>query len=436
MRSMPFAFLACIAASAYSQTMPPQPLPERWKSPTDEFLMDHVLLDRPSRFLAIGEYGTVLQCHGWSWITEDPITWGITWDERRSAGNTYKASRAIAGSGDKFMVLDNPDGSDGAPWFASSTDGTEWTSAPSGIKGWLQDLAVDDRSKTWVAVGSRSVPWDETPTRENVQAQIQVSKDDGATWEEVRLGYGVRLRGVHTNGSLWVAVGGNNKSSAIYTSTDAIHWDAVSSTSKNALNGIDYIHGNWVAVGDYSMEAPSPAILRSSDGSQWEDVSPVGIEHGLLFDVAATAQGYLAVGTGLALHSYDGKDWSRLYEDFHSSVRSIKTVIHNDHETYLSMVADTGVALVDSLIERRPPSNVARSIAAGWSLQGNQLLAPAGFTGTVDILHRKPDGQLVESERIHSMGSNAIALPHPGRLHLVQVFAEGMLVFSRMRTGF
>ena len=104
---------------------------------------------------------------------------------------------------------------------------------------------------------------------------------------------------VATNGSITVAV--DNFGGFIRTTTDGVTWNVVPNPANTSLNGVRYLNGNFVAVGN-------SAIAYSPDGTTWYAASTGG---SALADVAYGGGVYVAVGTsGAILYSTNLVSWN------------------------------------------------------------------------------------------------------------------------------
>ena len=186
--------------------------------------------------------------------------------------------------------------------IAYSSDGINWTGLGKSIFS-IAGYGVAWNGTLWVAVGG-----EETNT-------IAYSYD-GINW--TGLGKSIFTttgRGVAWNGTLWVAVGsGTNE---IAYSSDGINWTGVTGTSASIFDtckGVAWNGTRWVAVGSGTY-----TIAYSSDGKKWSPVinSKTNIFSIECRGVAWNGTLWVAVGYGSAdptsksiAYSSDGITWS------------------------------------------------------------------------------------------------------------------------------
>ncbi|HNY32998.1 MAG TPA: sialidase family protein [Fibrobacteria bacterium] len=285
--------------------------------------------------------------------------WVEQWDSKaRTEIGFTSGIMGLARSETLFMAVGNAKNpttyQEDAPRCAISKDGSTWTTHAGTTPGWMMSLAHGDG--TWVATGSQS-----TGAGGRV-GQIQYSKDDGATWNVVTLGDGETLLRAFWNGSLWVAVGAKRTSemggtfmeTRVYTSPDGATWTMRPTPGSVTLNSVVWGHGKWVAVGTSSPYRGThfPIILNSVDAITWTDVSPQDDEAGSLTDIDTTQLGYVAVGRNRVIHSYDGVHWEPVYTAPQANLKAVRTTPFGREGSRLYLLADTGRAFQDTLIEK------------------------------------------------------------------------------------
>jgi len=132
-------------------------------------------------------------------------------------------------------------------------------------------------------------------------AQIGVSYADQLdTWTERTSGTTNALNGVTYGNGTFVAVG---EVGTILTSTDGVTWDTKTSGTTQGLEGVTYGNGTFIAVGG------SGTILTSTDGVTWNTRTSETTNH--LYGVTNGNGTFVAVGgSGTILTSSDGVTWS------------------------------------------------------------------------------------------------------------------------------
>jgi hypothetical protein len=173
----------------------------------------------------------------------------------------------------------------------TSTDGITWTARNSGI---THDFcAVTYGNGIFVAVG---------------EEDTILSSSDGISWTVRRADLsGNYLYGATYGNGLFVVVG---SSSQIFTSPDGITWTIRQSglTDSDYLMGITFGSDKFVAVG-YSTNGGDGRITTSSDGIIWTQRTPGTFE--AITGIAYGNGTYIAVGWGsLKLFSSNGIDWT------------------------------------------------------------------------------------------------------------------------------
>lgn len=129
---------------------------------------------------------------------------------------------------------------------------------------------------------------------------------------------------VASNGNDLLAIAHPDGGREIWASHDAVHWTAIDQPNLSdpehptALAGRD---GWFYAAGaDCRGVACAPAISRSRDGIAWQQLDLPATGAGSLFDITATGNGLIAVGTvlgeddaprPLVLQSADGVSWGQ-----------------------------------------------------------------------------------------------------------------------------
>jgi len=131
---------------------------------------------------------------------------------------------------------------------------------------------------------------------------------DGVTWTGRNVA-GNNLTDAYYANSLWVSVGGAGTTPVIATSSDGQTWTAQTAGVAQALKGVTYGNGLWVAVGDNNT------ILTSPDAINWTPrTSPAAATDD--FVNVAFGDGYFVVGLNTAgpafVYSQDGITWTSI----------------------------------------------------------------------------------------------------------------------------
>ncbi|MEJ2684336.1 MAG: hypothetical protein P8Z71_08070 [Candidatus Sulfobium sp.] len=127
-----------------------------------------------------------------------------------------------------------------------------------------------------------------------------ISSPAGKNWVLGSSGESDALRGVAYGNGTFVAVGDYG---SVLTSPDGMNWTVRVTKSFYQLKGITYGNGMFVAVGDYGL------ILTSPDGVNWIDrfAGTIGSLKGVTYGDGL----FVAVGTnGAVVTSFDGINWS------------------------------------------------------------------------------------------------------------------------------
>ncbi len=310
------------------------------------------VIEGPRGFIAIGdESGASEQRNGFVLMSDDGTVWTRIDDPAVFGGVSLQAiadsggSMALAALGPDTDVRFYASG-DGAAWDAASIEATGNTEgriahaiAPFGEgfiaagSGWLDDGSdVVETGVIWVTDSGRS--WQEIV----VPAFASSSLDDIVVVGDV-----IHIAGLSE-------IGDGESEPTIWTSRDdGATWSStllprIEEHGFAGVSGIAERDGLWVAVG---FEGNSGAVWTSGDGIDWRRYTPQGDEFSAeklptrVHDVVVTDHGIVAVGAQflgadigrITWVSLDGGDWTRL--DF-----TDPTTIENASVVAYSLAAD------------------------------------------------------------------------------------------------
>ncbi len=191
---------------------------------------------------------------------------------------------------------------DGTRWLAageystllSSTNGTDW--ARLTLTNNFQARGIATSGSTAVVVG-----WsDYSPQADEIRTAILVSTD-GTSWAPAVNGaLNDGLIGVVFGGGRWVAVG----SYRMLTSPDGVTWSTIARTRTDIISGVSYAGGRFFVLGASGM------ILTSSNGVDFDDVSPAEASTKTFVSAAYANSRWVVVGAaGVAYRSANAMDW-------------------------------------------------------------------------------------------------------------------------------
>ncbi|RKP47897.1 hypothetical protein D7Z26_22040 [Cohnella endophytica] len=212
-------------------------------------------------YAAVSQYGQVL-------FSDD----GETWTVNPLTSNSPPPISDIIYANDQYMVTDT------YGRVYTSSDGTTWTSVNTGKSTSLFGLAYS--GSVYAAVGEQKI----------------LSSTDGEIWDvswelEQKPGQPINqlwVKGIVYAAGKFVAVG---MKGTILTSGDGQTWVPSTSGVTAQLNGVKYLNGQFVAVGDKT-------VLTSPDGIVWTSV-PGATEY--FTDVAYDGSQYVLVGANGAV---------------------------------------------------------------------------------------------------------------------------------------
>jgi len=223
---------------------------------------------------------------------------GINWT---TANFNFGYMMCVKYNGKIWISGGSGGGSDNSA-LAYSYDGINWTGLGSTIFSTCYSVVWN--GTIWVAVGTGSTgPYGNS---------IAVSYD-GILWigvyPYITGTYTNAFRDVAWNGSYFIAVntGGNTSVDYMKYSKDGINWSPVNQNVVSTIRGICSNGIIWVAVA-----AAPPYISYSYDGIVWTGVPSIFTKYG--WKVAWNGNMFIAVGAGTncAAYSYDGINWTGL----------------------------------------------------------------------------------------------------------------------------
>ena len=276
-----------------------------------------------NRFVAVGFAGTIS-------TSSD----GLIWTRRNLASTPVVDLNAVLHDGTQFVAA----GTRSAVF--TSTDGATWTSRAAVVPTFSDYLPVDIRGLafgggTYIAVTldgiytttNLSAPWVRNPlvlvsgtlravtfTGSSFIASgsfgtLLRSTDNGVTWTaggSDSVNFSDVWVSLASNGTRHVAV--KNSFGSIATSTDGLTWRIVTNfpVDLQNFNGVSYVNGQFIAVGNGGM------IFTSADGLAWTQRSSNPLGLGDFNAVAAGNSGFVAVGVnGQIASSPDGQTWTK-----------------------------------------------------------------------------------------------------------------------------
>ncbi|TVR52258.1 MAG: DUF2341 domain-containing protein, partial [Puniceicoccaceae bacterium] len=211
--------------------------------------------------------------------------------ERVSTGTDARLNDILFHPGQGFIAV----GDEGT--ILVSSDGSSWTTAASGTGQALRAVATN--GSKYVAVGG------------DYLEGIVLESADGQTWtDRTPAGLESILYGVIWDGTRFVAVGGHwqTDTGIVMDSGDGITWSEHTLNEVPTLHGVANDGGTLVAVGGDWLE---PVILRNTGATSWTGAMVPSEE--TLYGVGHANHLWLAFGErGTLLSSADGLDWTAL----------------------------------------------------------------------------------------------------------------------------
>jgi hypothetical protein len=207
---------------------------------------------------------------------------GILWSDEIQLPKGYIKDGCF-GDGQFVLVTYDAD-------ILTSTDTIEWTVRLPGDYGILTSVAFG--SGTYVSVGS----W----------GRIERSVD-GKDWQRVPVEFGGYFYGLAHGNSRFVAVGGDADGNPFlgvaFTSPDGKTWTRHDLGQIGALNDVDFVNGQFLAVGENGV------ILTSLDGETWE-LRTTGVREAVRGAAYGGGNYLVTAAGGLILASKDGVVWT------------------------------------------------------------------------------------------------------------------------------
>lgn len=208
---------------------------------------------------------------------------------------------AVAGGPRGFVTVATRNGAvPNQPVIAFSPDGSVWEELdaqdlPESEVSWLSSVVAGPDGFVIVAdVGGGTVTWFST---------------DGRTWADTDL---PALQGqltVATNGSDWMAIGGEFEDrdgpAVVFTSVDGLHWAEVESrsplpaaavTSYGGAAPLAALADTWVLARPEGGDEVGMAWVSTDGGETWEEAA-TGEHLWSVRDLAAVSQGFIILGT-------------------------------------------------------------------------------------------------------------------------------------------
>jgi hypothetical protein len=280
-------------------------------------------------FVAVGSYGAILT---------SPTGAAGTWTS--AVSGTSHAFLDVAYGNNLFVAV----GQCGA--ISTSPDAAAWTAGGSGIAAIDQEelYAITFGHGIFVAVGTHGTI---------------LTSPDGYTWTNRSLGGDDGITGVACNAAGFVAV---RNDGTIWNSTDGTTWNVSTLNPTSHPMRVDFVGGEFVAVGCVSHEGTQDAAIWSSgDGHNWGVAVLPGNDD--LFGSAYGNGVYMAVGSnGTILTSTDGSNWTKRNSDssyfLNGAAYGAGTVVVTGDHTGKYGVSERPVLLTSSDFQNWTPANV------------------------------------------------------------------------------
>ncbi len=225
-------------------------------------------------WVAVGQSGTIMSSPN-----------GVTWNTVCSAipGSTTTCTtadlRAVAYGEDELGLPlwvavggNGYGGPTGVAVILTSPDGQTWTNQVAGSCG-LDGVAYNElMSPSWVAVGQMGCDY-YVPGFQSFGAVL--TSTTGLSWAPAsQTGAFQEMRGVASDGLVWVGVGGTNLifgPGNIFVSANGQSWAVQPQTTARNFNGVAFNGQEWLAVSDLG------SIWTSPNGAAWVPVQDGGL---------------------------------------------------------------------------------------------------------------------------------------------------------------
>ena len=283
-----------------------RPVPDQASVTEVEFL--HVVWTG-ARFVATG---VTLDDSGGTFLDSSD---GLVWHRQPASTARVYPGSLTAGPGGVVAVGTMND--EPASWF--SPDGMSWTvradafpATPTGSDT-IRVTAVVATDHGWLAVGREDLSCNTNCGLAPVRAMAWTSSD-GLHWVRIpdQASFSTAaMTGVVRSGAGFVAVGNAGIHAAAWASPDGVTWSRIRDSSLfhalpnvdpslwTLVEGVAAGHGVVVAVGTDGPgggHGPTARAWWTADGLTWAQASGDGFMQGELRSVAATAEGFLAIG--------------------------------------------------------------------------------------------------------------------------------------------
>lgn len=233
-------------------------------------------------FVVVGEKGGV-------YITENLQNWTfhlpgstVTWTGVAYGHGTFVASGIAPGIGIQAGVI------------ASSNDGVRWTERQRlDEEALFQVIFANER---FVAMGDNG---------------RLLSSTNGIDWEQSATGMRLPLRAAAFGKGLYMVAGGKPSEPVLLTSFDLKNWTPQQIGARQAIWGLAYGDGVFVATPGYDSFSNQSTLLTSEDGITWQTRS-LGVREGIISVAYGNGRFVAAGDRGTILSSVDAIGWNRV----------------------------------------------------------------------------------------------------------------------------